>query len=218
MNAPEPFTRLPFANKKLLIFDLDGTIADSSALHARAFNDVFARFGVVVNYNKIAGVTSELAVGMIAHDAGIRLSVEEAYGLVEEKRRRAQTLIELDLQPLDGSIEFIRRARGRFVLSLCTSASKVNAHASLRRLDIAECFSSVFTAEDVRSGKPHPEAFLKAIDCHGVSPQEALVFEDSEAGVAAARAAELDVIKIVADAPGPGEATWRSLNADTGVP
>jgi len=199
-------------HKRLLIFDFDGTIADSSPLHSRAFNEAFAGHGVAVDYDRIAGLTTEAAVARVCSEAGLRLGEDERSELVVDKRRRARALIESGLEPLEGSLEFLRAAHGRYVLALCTSASRPTVEASLRRLRIGDYFDSVSTAEDVSAGKPAPEAFLKALAHHGVEREDALVFEDADSGIAAAEAAGVDAIRIVTGNPRGGESTWPVLN------
>jgi HAD superfamily hydrolase (TIGR01509 family) len=198
--------------KRLLIFDFDGTIADSSPLHSRAFNETFAGHGVTVDYDRIAGLTTESAVAKICSEAGLRLGEQERSALVADKRRRARALIETGLAPLEGSVEFLRAVRDRYALALCTSASKATVQASLERLGIADCFDSICTAEDVSTGKPAPEAFLKTLDRHRAQPADALIFEDSDSGMAAAEAAGVDAIRVVGESPQDGEATWLVLN------
>ncbi len=210
MNAGELAELL--RRKRLLIFDFDGTIADSSPLHSRAFNEAFAGHGIAVDYDRITGLTTEAAVARICKEAGLRLGDGEQSALVVDKRRRARALIENGLEPLEGSLEFLRAARGRYAFALCTSASRPTLEASLRRLGIDDCFDSIRTAEDVSAGKPAPEGFLKTLAWHGVQPDEALVFEDADSGMAAAEAAGVDAIRIVPENPRGGEATWPVLN------
>lgn len=198
--------------KRLLIFDFDGTLVDSSHLHSRAFNDAFSIYGIPVDYNSIAGMTTAAAVEKICGEAGLVLNDQERLALISDKQHRARELIETELRPLAGSVEFVRGARRHFTLALSTSASRRTVDASLKRLAIADCFDSVFTAEDVANGKPAPDLFLKALDRHRTDPTEALVFEDAESGLAAARAARLHVIRIVAENPASDAATWPILN------
>ncbi|MFL6721067.1 MAG: HAD family hydrolase [Sphingomonas sp.] len=210
MNAAGAAKRL--GGKRLLIFDWDGTIADSSGVHSRGFNEAFAVYGVTVDYASIAGLTTAAAVDRIADEAALRLTDQERSALVLDKQNRARRLIETELEPLEGSIEFIRRAGERFTLSLCTSASRRTVDISLRRLGLTDGFHSIFTAEDVQLGKPAPEIFLKALKRHAVEPEAALVFEDADSGIAAAEAAHLDALRIVAANPQEGETTWPILS------
>jgi HAD superfamily hydrolase (TIGR01509 family) len=195
------------ARKRLLIFDFDGTLVDSSPLHARAFAEVFAPHGVEVDYPRIAGMTTEAAVDRLAADAGLALAAEERERLVGAKRERGRELIERELEAIDGATEFVRAAAGRFRLALCTSGSRRSVEAALARVDLAGCFDPLLTAEDATRGKPDPEIFLTALDRSGAAANDALVFEDADSGVEAAKAAGIDVVRL------PDEADWPSLSA-----
>ncbi|KQN22942.1 hypothetical protein ASE86_14285 [Sphingomonas sp. Leaf33] len=210
------------AAKRLLIFDLDGTLVDSSPLHARAFEDACAPFGIAVDYSDIAGMTTETAIDRLTDRSGVTLTDDQRRTLIADKRLRARTLIETELAAIPGAPAFLRAAGGRWRRSLCTSASRGNATAALAKAGIADCFEWTLTADDVTRGKPDPEMFLAALDLAGVPAAEALVFEDAPNGLAAASAAGIDAIEIVLDAPEPGtnQATWAMLNdalAATGV-
>jgi HAD superfamily hydrolase (TIGR01509 family) len=197
--TPSAAARL-LSRKRLLIFDLDGTIVDSSPIHARAFEEAFAHLGVRVDYASIAGLTTRAAVDHIAATSGLALSSVERDLVVADKQSRAIRLIESGITAIEGAVEFIHAAQGRFALSLCTSASRASAEASLTRIGLSNCFEPVITAELVRHGKPDPEAFLLALDAHQVSPAEALVFEDAPSGLAAAAAAGIEGVRIYAAA------------------
>lgn len=203
------------ARKRLLVFDLDGTLVDSSPLHARAFEEACAPFGIAVDYANVAGLTTESAIDRLSHTAGVSLTPEERKGLVDRKRALALSLIESELQPLPGAPEFVSATGGRWQRTLCTSASRAGAEASLRRTGMEGCFDWIVTAGDVIRGKPDPEIFLAALDRAAVPPADALVFEDAPSGLAAARAAGIKAIEIVAGDPQPnsGQANWAMLNA-----
>jgi HAD superfamily hydrolase (TIGR01509 family) len=201
--------------KRLLIFDFDGTIVDSSPLHARAFNEAFAAEGISVDYSRIAGLTTEAAVDQVAAAAGLELSEAKRAVLIGDKRARALRLVEAELEPIDGSIEFLRRTKALFPLALCTSGSRPMIERALQRVGLVDAFDPVITAGDVTRGKPDPEGFLKAAAHHAVHAQDALIFEDASSGLAAAKAAGIDAVHVVG--PGasssPGQADWAMLNA-----
>jgi HAD superfamily hydrolase (TIGR01509 family) len=203
------------SRKRLLIFDFDGTLVDSSPLHARAFAETFAPHGVEVDYARIAGLTTDAAVDRLAADAGLALDAAERERLIDAKRARGLDLMEAELVPIGGAPEFVRRAAGRFRLAICTSASRRGVTAALARVDMTDRFDPLITAEDVTRGKPDPEIFFQALERTGTGPDEALVFEDADSGIAAARAGGIDVLRIVpiGQARIAGDAAWPMLNA-----
>ena len=201
------------SRKRLLIFDFDGTLADSSPLHDRAFNEAFAPFGIAVDYQRIAGLTTGTAVDMLTAEAGLDLDDEARTALIRDKQARARGLIAQELVALDGAVEFVRRAQPHFALALCTSASRPTLEAAMARIGLDGCFDPVITAEDVSRGKPDPEGLELAVRHHQVGAGEALVFEDADSGLAAARAAGIDAVRIVTGPTVDSHcAGWAALN------
>jgi len=194
--------------KSLLIFDLDGTLVDSSPIHARAFSDAFAPLGIAVDYGTISGMTTVSAIDQLLARAGQDRPAEEREQLRLAKQQRALALMDEELRPVPGAVDFVAAARRHFACALCTSASPGSARSALARVGMDGWFSPVVTSADVRNGKPDPEGFLLAAARAGVEPARALVFEDSESGLAAARAAGVDAVAIGPDTPG-----WPELLA-----
>lgn len=206
-----PLARL-LGGKRLLLFDLDGTLVDSSPLHARAFEGAFAGTGIAVNYATIAGLVTEAAVDKLLADGGRDAGADERRALVQDKRQRAAKLIAEELQAMAGAVEFVRRARSRFRIALCTSASRAGTELALTKVGLGGLFEITLTAEDVRVGKPDPEMFTRAVALAGLSPDDALVFEDAASGLAAAAAAGIDAIRIVPECT-PGGEDWTAMLA-----
>lgn len=203
------------ARKTLLIFDFDGTLVDSSPLHARAFQSVFEPFGVEVDYGSIAGMTTGTAVDTLARKFGLSLDEDARENLVAQKRVLGRELMARELAAIEGASEFVEAATAGFRLALCTSGSRDTVSHALDLVGLAGRFERVVTAEDVVRGKPDPEGFVKILDGYDVPASAALVFEDAESGLAAARAAGIDVIRLVpaGTASRPGEADWAMLIA-----
>jgi len=207
MSAAE-LTRL-LARKRLLIFDLDGTLVDSSPLHARAFSGTFARYGVSVDYAGIAGMTTEMAVDRLVADAAIPIDLTTRAALVADKRRRALDLVRSELTVMKGAREFLGFAANHFRLALCTSGSRRSVDVALACVSLDGTFDPLVTGNDVTRGKPDPEGYELVLARAGVDREDALVFEDAFHGLAAARSAGIDVIQIV-----PEGAAQSAVNAD----
>lgn len=182
--------------RRLLIFDFDGTLADTSSLHAAAFAQVLAPLGVRVNYATIAGMKTRDAVRRCLLDADISVPDAEAEALSIAKQSAVRELIRVHLRPLPRVPEFIGWAYGRFQLAIASSGSRQTVHLALSHLGMSCCFDPVVCGEDVIAGKPTAEPFLRVLAQTGIAAKEALVFEDSEAGFAAARAAGIDCIDV----------------------
>jgi sugar-phosphatase len=184
------------AGKRALIFDFDGTIADSSALHARAFGEVLGAEGLALDYARIAGRSTREAVVLAFALAGRAFDAALAARLVEAKQARARALIAQELGLLPGVRGFLDWARPRFALAICSSASHASLALALERLSLEGWFRPVVSADDVANAKPDPEGFLKTLALLGCPAAETLVFEDSAAGLAAAAGAGMDAVDV----------------------
>lgn len=186
-------------DRRLLIFDFDGTVADTSPLHAAAFSEVLAPFGVQVNYSAVAGLSTLDAMRRLvgpAH-AGLR-------ELTSRKQQRVRQLIETSLAPMPGVDAFLRWARPRRRLAMASSGSHGTVSLALHKLGYADWFDPLVCADDVTHAKPAPDCLLEVLARTGATPQECLVFEDSDAGTQAAAAAGLACVDV-------REVTWADL-------
>lgn len=184
------------ARKRALIFDFDGTVADTAPLHERAFRETLAPFEVTVDYTSIAGLKTMDAVVRCLRAAGRSELDFDLPTLVAEKQRRARELIARGIMPIPQVGRFLLWARPLFRLSLVTSGSRGTVALALRKLGYDGWFDPIVCADDVARAKPAPDGFLKALAATGVGREEALVFEDAESGFEAARAAGLIVVDV----------------------
>lgn len=185
--------------KRLLIFDFDGTVADTSPMHAAAFTEVLAGLGIVVDYPRIAGMKTLDAMHKCLALANCSLSDNQLTTLVAAKQQRARQMIGEGLQPLPGMDEFLRWARTRYRLAMVTSGSRDTVSLALAKLGYTDWFSPLICAEDVRYAKPSPEGFIAVLNITGVFASQALVFEDSEAGLSAAALVGIDFVDVTED-------------------
>ena len=181
--------------KALLIFDLDGTLIDTSPIHARAFQETFARLNIPVDYSTIAGMKTEDAVEKLLAGASVATSPDLVDELTQEKRRRALELMG-SAKPVAGAREFVSRVRRDYRVALCTSGSRRATERSLQTLGLAGVFDPVVTGEDVDEGKPDPASYLEVLRRADVNAGQALVFEDAELGAEAARRAGIAVVMV----------------------
>jgi sugar-phosphatase len=182
--------------KHLLIFDFDGTVADTTPLHAAAFSAVLTPLGVVVDYHRIAGMKTPDAMRHCLAQAGRTLADAEITALVTAKQQRVRQMIAQSLQPLRGLDEFLRWASPRYRLAMVTSGSRGTVNLALEKLGLTGKFEPLICANDVACGKPDPEGFLKVLQLTSLPAAEALVFEDSEAGFLAASSASLAYVDV----------------------
>ena len=189
--------KLLVKRKKLLIFDFDGTLADTSPLHAKAFEQVLGPFDIVFDYRLIAGMKTPDALRKCFALAGIdNLSSDLIADLTDKKQRIVRHLISLDLKPLPGINDLLGAVTASHQLALVSSGSRLTVGLALAKLHFEDIFNIAILAEDVVFSKPSPEGFLKALELSGAGRSEALSFEDSEVGGEAARKAGIDYCDI----------------------
>lgn len=163
-----------------VIFDMDGVLVDTSPCHARAFADLWQRYGVDgPAYASIAGRPTREVV------AAYTAAIEEWTEFKQSRAReyiRTEPLAFPDVLPC---LEALRRAG--IGMGVATGASRENAYLTLSIAGIEPFFQYVLTADDIRHGKPHPEIYLRATGL--AYPARSIVVEDSVAGLASAAAA-----------------------------
>lgn len=195
--GPE-LTRL-LQGRRLLIFDFDGTIADSSPLHEQAFREVLEPLGLSVDYSLIAGRATFDAVrhcfALNKRETGDQAQLAE---LTRCKQERGRELIATQLTAFPAAAALLDWVRPSYRLALVTSGSRATIDLALARLDLVGWFDPLLTADDLDRAKPDPQGYLRAIRMAGVAPEQALVFEDSNAGFEAARQAGIEVVDAIA--------------------
>lgn len=182
--------------KKLLIFDFDGTVADTSPLHAAAFSQVLEPLGIKVDYSCIAGLKTLDAIRQCLDGVEHTLDDAKLTDLVTAKQFYVRLMISEVLQPLPGVHGFLIWARPNYKLAMVTSGSRGTVSLALEKLGYLDWFDPLICADDVEKAKPAPEGFLKALQQTGFLASEALVFEDSKAGFQAATQAGLGYVDV----------------------
>lgn len=184
-----------------LIFDLDGTLAETEELHRQAFNGAFAEAGLAVRwdparYRRLLDVTGgKRRIVRHFEQAGLPIPDALASALHAAKNRLYGELVGRGAAvPRPGVIDLLERARRRGLrLAIATTTSRVNLDALLAASPMP-AFDVLVTAGDVSELKPHPAAYRVALERLGLAPEEGLAFEDSENGLRAALAAGLRTI------------------------
>src|SRR5690349_8705823 len=190
----------------LLIFDCDGVLVDSEPLSCRIDAEVLTELGVPYTAEEIA----RSFVGVSQKDMIARISAERGVTLPDDLGDRINQALfarfETDLKAIDG----VRDAILALPYRRCVASSSLPQRIalSLRVTGLADLFDDVFSASEVRHGKPAPDLFLHAASRMEVDPETCIVIEDSLAGVQAARAAGMRVIGFTGGGhcgPGHGE-------------
>jgi len=199
-------------HKRAVIWDLDGTLIDSSQLHWEAWREVTAVENITLTYEQYVADfgkrNDEILRGRLGADlsdefvARVSLAKEEVYrGLIRTK----------GLELLPGARHWLERFKAEgWLQALATSAPRGNIDAVFAALGIGEYFDAAISSEEVRAGKPEPDVFLAAASKLGVAPRDCVVIEDAPAGIEAARRAGMKSVGVLT--------THRVLKADLVAP
>ncbi len=190
-----------------LIFDVDGTLADTEELHRQAFNEAFFSCGVAWRWGpalyaellqitggkeRIAGYISQQQMPAAERGRLLRLVPQ----IHAAKTRLYRELVALGhLHPRPGVVRLMREARAAGVkLAIASTTSPENVESLLLSSfgeDSPRWFSAIATGDVVPSKKPAPDIYNLALEMLGTPPERAVAFEDSAIGVRAAKAAGL---------------------------
>lgn len=194
-----------------VIFDLDGVICFTDKYHYQAWKSVADRlhipFDETVN-NRLRGVSRMDSLEIILERYDGRLSEQEKEALAEEKNELYKKLL-CHMSPADLSSEVkdtldTLRASG---LKLAIGSSSKNTKFILKRLGLGEYFDAISDGTNITRSKPDPQVFLMAADFLGMAPENCLVVEDAEAGIAAACSGGFDSAGL-GEAAACGRATY----------
>ena len=181
---------------KTVLFDLDGTLVDTEPAAALAIRETFESWGIQVKLEDarfITGRTWEVAFEYLFQKYSIPVGREAASAAMIDKYREA-LCTHLKLVP--GGADAVRALSQKYPLALVSGSHRKEIFFALDQLKVREHFKVVLGAEDYENSKPSPEGYLKAVQMLGADPSHTLVFEDSEAGISSARAANLWVVAI----------------------
>jgi HAD superfamily hydrolase (TIGR01509 family) len=181
---------------RVLLFDLDGTLAETDSLHLPTWVDALEPYGVEVDEEFYKEKISGRSTGEIVKDLLPDLTDEEGRSIGDAKeasfRERAS-----ELEPLPGLADFIKQGRERGMkIALVTNAPEENVEAILPALNLRDFFDAVVLADDVEAVKPDPAPYRAALKKTGVPAEEALAFEDSVSGISSSVAAGIPTVGI----------------------
>jgi len=183
---------------KAVIFDWDGTLADTRRTVTESFRRVLSEAGYTISdefIDRRIGVGTRKIMEDALRECGIDFDEEELERLVERKIE-FQTELTGAVDLFEGAVELLDALYGRVKIALATMGPRKVVDRLLSEKSIRRYFDVVVTADEVPKPKPNPEIFLKAARRIKVRPEECLVVEDSIFGVKAAKAAGMGCVAV----------------------
>jgi HAD superfamily hydrolase (TIGR01509 family) len=181
---------------RALLFDLDGTLAETDSLHLPTWVDVLEPYGVGVDERFYRESISGRNTGEIIRDLLPELSDDENRSIGDAKEARFRERA-TELEPLPGLLDFVAwgREQGMSIV-LVTNAPGENVRAVLLALELRDFFDAIVLADEVEAVKPDPAPYRAALEKTGVTPRQALAFEDSVSGISSSVAAGVPTVGI----------------------
>lgn len=178
-----------------IIFDCDGTLADTFGAHFRIFQDILADYKVTMDaefYHARMGLSLSQLLAELTQTCGV------AFDDTEVGRRSAEAFggYLSFVRPVPYTHNILHAHHGRLKLGVASSGQKDIITATLKTVGVYDLVDTVVTIEDAKAGKPAPDLYLIAAERLGVDPQFVQVYEDSDEGMEAANRAGMRVIDI----------------------
>ena len=178
-----------------LVFDCDGTIADTMPLHYQAWvaalREHDAEFPEAMFY-EMAGIPTVRIIEILNERHGYDLPVQEA----ADYKESLYVALADRVMPIEPVVRLVKAYAGRLPMAVATGGTRSICCKTLQTLHLLEHFQAIVTADDVAHGKPAPDIFLEAARRLGVAPGDCYAFEDAELGLQSARAAGMVAVDI----------------------
>jgi beta-phosphoglucomutase len=177
-----------------VIFDFNGTLSDDEPVICRIVMELFAEQGRPLSaqeyYDELAGLSDEVIVR--------KWLGRDDPALIEERIARYRAVVADGSSISPAKREAVRYAAARVPVAVVTGAVRAEVDPVVAAAGLADVLTTIVSADDVANSKPHPEGYLRALELlDGVAAGEIAVFEDTEAGVAAAKAAGMYVFAVL---------------------
>lgn len=178
-----------------LIFDCDGTLADTMPLHWRAWRAVTRRHGLDLaedRFYSLGGVPSRDILKILSAEQGVPL---DPLAVAREKEAEYLPLI-AQVEPVNAVVGIARRHYGKIPMAVASGGTRHIIEQVLQHLGIRHLFNTIVTSEDIIRQKPAPDIFLEAARRLGVPPHLCRAYEDTDLGLEAIRTAGMEAVDV----------------------
>lgn len=197
ITAVDGFSIVTMDSIRAIIFDCDGTLADTMPAHYEAWMAILDSYGLEMSEDRFYALggwptkrVAELLIGEAGREG--QIDVDKLSHEKEELFHRTLHLV----QPIEPVIEVVRTHRGRLPIAVATGAVRPICEKILHQIGVPGWFNTIVSAEDVARHKPAPDVFLEAARRLGVEPAGCRVYEDTDPGIAAAQNAGMEFVDV----------------------
>lgn len=184
--------------KRAIIFDFNGTLSHDEPILCEIFVELFAEHGRPLSaqeyFDELAGLSDpEIVRTWLGRDD------PDVDAVIEERIARYRAAVADGSSVPDHVREAVRYAAARVPLAIVSGAARPEIEPVVAAAGLAGVLRTIVPAEDVVNGKPHPDGYLRGLELldGDLLPEEVAVFEDTEAGVASAKAAGMYVLAVL---------------------
>jgi beta-phosphoglucomutase family hydrolase len=178
-----------------IIFDCDGTLADTMPVHFEAWQDAMRRYGLELSEDRfyaLGGWPTRAIVQLLIKETGRKLDVDE----VSHFKENAFANRLGEVRAIEPVVEVLRLHQGKLPLAVATGATRPILDRILKHIGLAGAFNAEVCSEEVPRHKPHPDVFLEAARRIAVEPRYCRVYEDTDPGVEAGLSAGMEVVDV----------------------
>jgi beta-phosphoglucomutase family hydrolase len=182
-------------NPKGLIFDCDGTLANTMPLHWRAWQLITQRHNLHFpedRFYALGGVPSRDILKMLAQEQGRSLD----HIAVSHEKEELYLPLMAEIEPIHAVVEIAKAHHGKIPMAVASGGTQRIICQVLDQLKIRHLFAAVVTSEMVKKQKPAPDIFLEAARLIGVPPKFCRAYEDTDLGMQAIRAAGMEAVDV----------------------
>jgi HAD superfamily hydrolase (TIGR01509 family) len=202
-------------DKGAILFDIDGTLADTDPIHIRAFNAMLGRFGRHISdqdyFAQVMGFTN----ASIMQNFFPEKTSDEHKALADWKEASFRELAKSELHPTPGLYDLMDWADSRGItMAAVTNAPLPNADLILSSLNVKHRFRTIVIGDDLPRGKPDPMPYLVAGERLDIECRNCVAFEDSRSGMRSASASGAFSIGVLSSLP---EAELVKVGARYGI-
>jgi beta-phosphoglucomutase-like phosphatase (HAD superfamily) len=180
---------------KALLFDFDGTVADTMGAHLKAWNVGLASYNLTLSreqHNAWAGRPTRMIVQMLNEMHKIEIVAEK---FLKEKEVHFFSSIQ-EVKEIKSVVEIVKHYHGKLPMAVVTGSRRAAVEKTMAHLGLAHYFDHLVCAEDYTHGKPAPDCFLLGASLLGVEPKDCLAFEDAPLGVESAKKAGMNCLLV----------------------
>lgn len=184
---------------KAIIFDLDGVLVNMPDGHYEALNRALSLFGATIrrdeHLNQFNGLPTRKKLEVLEREGRLPAGLREFLNTIKQEYTKA--VIPKYCTPDYSKIIMLQHLKkSGYLLGCCSNSVRETLHLMLKSAQLFDYFDVIIGNDEVQNPKPHPEIYQTAFVKLGVAPQEVIVVEDSQHGIASAKASGAKVLEV----------------------